>query len=125
MAQSKKGQPKYSFHWHGEGGGLYFFEAPIDMLSFISLYKHCWKSQSYAVACGVSDRVLWQMLKDGPHIQKVYLCLYNDEEGQKAAGRISKQLTEKGIANELLVPEQKDWNEERLHYRKGEAASKV
>ena len=118
-------EPEYSFHWHGGGGVLYFFEAPIDMLSFISLNKHCWKSQSYAAACGVSDRVLWQMLKDGPHIQKVYLCLDNDEAGQKAAGRISKQLTEKGIENELLVPEQKDWNEELLHYRKGEAASKV
>ena len=66
-----------------------------------------------------------QMLKDGPHIQKVYLCLDNDEAGQKAAGRISKQLTEKGIANELLVPDRKDWNEELLHYRKGEAVSKV
>ena len=118
-------EPEYSFHWHGGGGVLYLFEAPIDMLSFISLYKHCWKSQSYAAACGVSDRVLWQMLKDGSHIQKVYLCLDNDEAGQKAAGLISKQLTEKGIPNELLVPDRKDWNEELLHYRKGESQSKV
>ena len=29
------------------------------------------------------------------------------------------------IPNELLVPERKDWNEELLHYRKGEAVSKV
>ena len=95
------------------------------MLSFISLYKHCWKTQSYAAACGVSDKVLWKMLQDGPHIQKVYLCLDNDEAGRKAAGRITAKLTKKGIPNELLVPDRKDWNEELLHNRKEEAKSKV
>lgn len=118
-------EPEYSFHWHGGGDILYLFEAPIDMLSFISMYKHCWKSQSYAAACGVSDKVLWQMLKDGPHIKKVYLCLDNDEAGQTAAKQISKRLTEKGVLNEILVPNHKDWNEDLLCLRKEETQSKV
>lgn len=118
-------EPEYSFHWHGGGDILYLFEAPIDMLSFISMYKHCWKSQSYAAACGVSDKVLWQMLKDGPHIKKVYLCFDNDEAGQTAAKQISKMLTEKEILNEILVPNHKDWNEDLLCMRKEETQSKV
>ena len=112
-------EPEYSFHWLGGGDILYLFEAPIDMLSFISLYKHCWKNQSYAAACGVSDRVLWQIMKDRPHIKKVHLCFDNDEKGQQAAKRISRKLNEQGIWNEILTPAAKDWNEDLLIYRKG------
>jgi hypothetical protein len=112
-------EPEYSFHWHGGGDVLYLFEAPIDMLSFISMFKHCWKSQSYAASCGVSDKVLWQMLKDGPHIKKVYICFDNDEPGQQAAQRISRELTEKNIWHEIYPPENKDWNEDLLAWRKG------
>ena len=114
-------EPEYSFHWHGGGDVLYLFEAPIDMLSFISMFKHCWKSQSYAASCGVSDKVLWQMLKDGPHIKKVYICFDNDEPGQQAAQRISGEMTEKGIWHEIYPPENKDWNEDLLKWRKGQA----
>ena len=113
-------EPEYSFHWHGGGDVLYLFEAPIDMLSFISMFKHCWKSQSYAASCGVSDKVLWQMLKDGPHIKKVYLCFDSDEKGQQAAKRISRKLNEQGISNEILTPAAKDWNEDLLLSRKGQ-----
>ena len=112
-------EPEYSFHWHGGGDVLYLFEAPIDMLSFISMFKHCWKSQSYAASCGVSDKVLWQMLKDGPHIKKVYICFDNDEPGQQAAQRISREMTEKGIWHEIYPPEKKDWNEDLIQWRKG------
>lgn len=100
---------------------LYLFEAPIDMLSFISMHKQCWKSQSYAASCGVSDKVLWQMLKHGPHIKKVCICFDNDEPGRQAAQRISKSLTEKNICNEILIPKSKDWNEDLLLQRRGQA----
>lgn len=111
-------EPEYSFHWIGGGDTLFLFEAPIDLLSFISLHKQSWKSQSYAAACGVSDRVLWQTLKDRPYITKVCICLDNDEPGQRAAQRISKALTEKNICNKILVPTRKDWNEDLLFLRK-------
>lgn len=32
--------PEYSFHWVGTDNELYLFEAPIDMLSFISIQEH-------------------------------------------------------------------------------------
>ena len=105
--------PEYSFHWNGTSDRLYLFEAPIDMLSFISMNKHEWKQHSYAAGCCVSDRVMWQMLKDNPNIGYVYLCLDSDEPGQAAAHRISRKLSEKGIQSEILVPTRKDWNDDR------------
>ena len=104
--------PEYSFHWHGTSDRVYLFEAPIDMLSFISMNKENWQSHSYAAGCGVSDRVMWQMLKDNPNINTVFLCLDNDEAGHLANKRISERLTQKGIQTEILVPTRKDWNED-------------
>ena len=74
--------PEYSFHWNGKSDRLYLFEAPIDMLSYISMHKDGWQQHSYAAACGVSDRVLFQMLKDNPSIKTVCLCLDNDDGGR-------------------------------------------
>ena len=106
--------PRYSFHWTGMDNRLYLFEAPIDMLSFISLHKDNWRSHSYATCCGVSDQVLWQMLKDNPNIGYVNLCLDNDEPGQKANKRISDKLFTQRIPHEILIPTRKDWNENLL-----------
>jgi hypothetical protein len=106
--------PEYSFHWHGQSERLYLFEAPIDLLSFITMNKDGWQQHSYAACCGVADHVLWQMMKDNPNIEKVYLCLDNDEPGQQAAERIIGKLVEKGIPSEILTPTLKDWNEDLL-----------
>lgn len=39
--------PRYSFHYVGTDRSLYVFEAPIDMLSFITLYPENWQRHSY------------------------------------------------------------------------------
>ena len=107
-------QPEYSFHWSGQSDTLYLFEAPIDMLSFISMQKEGWRQHSYAASCSVSDRVLFQTLKDNPNIKQVVLCLDSDEPGQTAAKRIADKLFVQGTASEILVPVHKDWNEDLL-----------
>ena len=107
-------QPEYSFRWSGQSDTLYLFEAPIDMLSFISMQKEGWRQHSYAASCSVSDRVLFQMLKDNPNIRQVVLCLDSDEPGQTAAKRIADKLFVQGTASEILVPVHKDWNEDLL-----------
>ena len=107
-------QPEYSFHWSGQSDALYLFEAPIDMLSFISMQKEGWRQHSYAASCSVSDRVLFQTLKDNPNIRQVVLCLDSDEPGQTAAKRIADKLFVQGTASEILVPVHKDWNEDLL-----------
>lgn len=106
--------PEFSFHWSGQSDTLYLFEAPIDMLSFISMQKEGWRQHSYAASCSVSDRVLFQTLKDNPNIRQVVLCLDSDEPGQTAAKRIADKLFVQGNASEILVPVHKDWNEDLL-----------
>ena len=105
---------EFAFHRIGKSKYLYLFEAPIDLLSFICMHRENWKNHSYVASCSVSDRVLFQCLNDYTHIEKVYLCLDNDEPGQTAANRISAKLFALGIKSEILVPFHKDWNEDLL-----------
>ena len=111
-------QPEYSFHWVGTDNELYLFEAPIDLLSYITLHPEGWRAHSYAAACSVSDRVLFQMLRDYPNIRMVYICFDSDEPGQTAAQRISDKLFLRGIKSEILVPTHKDWNEDLVSIRR-------
>lgn len=108
------GAPEFSFHWHGRSDELYIFESPIDMISYISMNNEHWNIHSYAACCGVGDRVLFQMLEDNKSISKIYLCLDNDEAGQAANKRISDKLFMRGFQSEILVPVNKDWNEDLL-----------
>ncbi len=106
-------EPEYSFNWRGMSNRLYLFEAPIDMMSFISMHKDNWYEHNYAAACSVADRVLFQFLNDRPDINEVFLCLDNDEAGQSAERRISDKLfVTRGINTSILVPKHKDWNED-------------
>ena len=108
-------QPEYSFHFNGTSEKLFLFEAPIDMLSYISMHKKNWKEHSYAASCSVSDRVLFQCLNDNPNIKNVFLCFDNDEAGQTANKRIADKLNKLNIQNEILIPTHKDWNEDILN----------
>ena len=106
--------PEYSFHWNGTSDKIFLFEAPIDMLSYISLNPYQWQKNTYAASCSVADRVLFQCLKDNPQIKEVYLCLDNDEAGQSASKRISDKLFIQGYKTEILTPIHKDWNEDLI-----------
>ena len=106
--------PEYSFHYAGQGEKLYLFEAPIDMLSFIAMKGDGWQEHSYAACCGVSDKVLFQMLKDNPNIKKVFLCLDNDWAGRVAEYRIAEKLKENGVEFNIKIPKGKDWNDDLL-----------
>jgi hypothetical protein len=107
--------PEYSFHWYGKNEKLYIFEAPIDMLSYISMNKENWQTNSYAACCGVGSKVIDQMLKDNPNIKKVYLCLDNDAKGKQYNAIIADKLFEQGIPTKILVPKNKDWNEDCVY----------
>ena len=108
-------QPEFSFHWHGTSDKMFLFEAPIDMLSYISMHKENWQEHSYAASCSVSDRVLFQCLKYNPNIKNVFLCFDNDEAGQTANKRIADKLNSMNIKSEILIPIHKDWNEDILN----------
>ena len=103
--------PKHCFNYTGTDGSLYVFEAPIDLLSYISLYPVDWQSQSYVACCGTSIQPVLEQLRR-QDIDSVYLCLDNDAAGQKAARRMEAELSERGVYVEIVVPTLKDWNDD-------------
>lgn len=110
--------PFYSFHYVGRSNRLYLFETPIDMLSYISMNLENWEEHSYAASCSKSDCVLWQMLENNPRINTVCLCRNNNQSSQEANERTAIALKEIGSKCSTLVPIEKDWNKELLHYNK-------
>ena len=62
--------PRYSFHWTGTGSKLYVFEAPIDMLAFITLYPDGWQSNSYVALCGTAEHAMLWMLEQNQQLEK-------------------------------------------------------
>ena len=104
---------RYSFHYTGTSDRLYVFEAPVDLLSFLTLYQKGWKSHSYAALCGTSEHAMLWMLEQNPGIQNVLLCLDHDEAGIEANGRLAEILRGHGYSRvSILQPEHKDWNED-------------
>lgn len=110
--------PKYSFHWIGKGNTLYVFEAPVDMLSFITIYPKEWKHHSYVTLDGVSEHAMLQQLELNPHLKNIVLCLDHDEAGIEATGRLKDILTKQGYYDpaymdiSVLQSHFKDWNED-------------
>lgn len=105
--------PRYSFHYTGQSDTVYVFEAPIDMLSFISLYQKDWQRHSYVSLCGVAEHAMLQLLEKNPQVNKIGLCLDNDKAGLKARERLTGILSERGYGNVFsLFSQQKDWNED-------------
>ena len=104
---------EYSFHFDGSSEYLFVFEAPIDMLAYISMHKNGWENHSYVALCSTADRAALQMLMDNPNLKTVYLCLDNDNAGQLGCERISKAIHELGEYSVWRVPPQnKDWDED-------------
>ena len=98
-----KGSDKgFNFCYRGEGERLFVFEAPIDLLSFLCLFKKDWQKQSYLSLGGVGEKALLHFLSDRPNIQTVYLCLDSDEAGNDACSRLVKLIPEGYIVHRLM-----------------------
>lgn len=104
--------PEYSFHCIGKSNQLYVFEAPIDMLSYITLHPKDWVKHSYVALCGVSEYAMLKMIELNSHLNYVVLCLDHDEAGIEASEKYQDLLSEKGITCEIEQSIYKDWNED-------------
>ena len=104
---------EYSFAHFGESKKLFVFEAPIDMLSFITLHKNNWERHSYIAMNGVYESAVMKALETHKNLDSIYLCTDNDEGGIDAAYRLKDILKEKGYSDIFRVmPEHKDFNED-------------
>ena len=105
-------RPQYSFHHVGQDSILYVFEAPVDMLSFLTLYPEGWQEHSYVALCGTGGQAVRWMLEQSAYLRDVVLCLDHDEPGQTAAKRLQEELQGAGYHSSILLPVHKDWNDD-------------
>ena len=104
---------RYSFSHFGKSEKLFVFEAPIDMLSYLTLHPENWQQHSYIAMNGVYENAVLTALKNHSNINEIVLCVDNDEGGIEAVDRLRDILTENGYPNvKRLAPKFKDWNED-------------
>ena len=100
-------------------GALAAFEAPVDALSYATLYPG-WSGHRLSLG-GLSNAALLSFLECHPQISRVSLCLDADEAGQTAASKITAQLAGNGRFSHITVTTdppphgKKDYNEALLH----------
>ena len=103
---------EHCFHKDGTDKSLYVFEAPIDLLSHITLYPYGWQEHSYVACCGTSIQPVLERLRQNPKLDTVYLCLDNDDAGNDACDRMTDTLEDMGLEVQRLCPVRKDWNDD-------------
>lgn len=104
---------RYSFAHFGESKKLFVFEAPIDMMSYLTLHPENWQEHSYIAMNGVYENAVLTALKGHSNLSEIVICTDNDVGGIDAADRLSDILEESGYADiKRILPTNKDWNED-------------
>lgn len=105
--------PDYSFHYIGTGSKLYVFEAPIDLLSYLSIHKENWRENSYVALCSVAVQAVVNLLKNNPQLHTVVTCLDHDKAGIEGNYRVAETVRTLGenYTVKRKSPPYKDWNE--------------
>ena len=104
---------RYSFAHFGESEKLFVFEAPIDMMSYLTLNPENWQEHSYIAMNGVYENAVLTALKGHENLFEIAICTDNDVGGIDSADRLSDILKEKGYADiKRILPINKDWNED-------------
>ena len=105
---------KYSFAHFGTSNKLFVFEAPIDLLSFVSMHnKNNWTEHSYVAMNGVYESAVLQALKSHPDLNEIYICTDCDVGGIDAADRLRDILLDEGYSGIFRMKAlNKDWNED-------------
>ncbi len=97
-----KGSDKaFNFCYRGEGERLFVFEAPIDLLSFLCLFKR--NGRNKATLHWAAGEKPCSAFSDRPNIKTVYLCLDSDQAGNDACSRLAELMPE-GLTVHRLIP---------------------
>lgn len=109
----KNSDAKYSFNYMGGGDKLYVFEAPIDMLSFITMYKYTnWKTQNFVALCGLSEESMFKVLGEKENIKHTVFCVDNDPAGYEFCEKMTYIFNALNFSNSIVLAKNKDWNED-------------
>ena len=104
----------WSFYYQGSSNTVCVFEAPIDLMSYLSLLKvHGIEEFEHHLISlgGVTDKALQNFLKLNKNIDTIILCLDNDLAGRDACSRLNEKY---GGDYRILrhKPKGKDFNED-------------
>lgn len=108
--EARGSEKAYGFGHIGTDEKLFVFEAPIDLLSYITAVPEEWEKHSYISLGGLSEKAMKRMYTEYPHIHSIYLCLDNDEPGNKRCRQFVSLIPEE-LSVYRLEPVKKDWNE--------------
>lgn len=116
----KNSDKSYPFCLEGKNDTVCLFESPIDLMSYLTLIKK-YSIKNFENHCislgGVSDRALEYYLMQYSNIEKIMLCLDNDEAGHFSCNQISEKYKDSySILRHL--PKRKDFNEDLLEFVK-------
>lgn len=123
----KNSDKAFPFSYIGSSTTVCIFESPIDLMSYLTLlhYHGIDDFDHHMISLGgVAERALDYYLKLHPEINRIMLCLDNDEAGHFAC----QQFNEKYHENYKLLrhsPTGKDFNEDLLTIKSNLQQSQV
>lgn len=103
----------------GEIKKVTIFEAPIDLLSYLSLFKNSQKlNNNYLFAtCGMNKKMIKNNLKKLDNVSEIIVATDNDKGGEKYFNMIKNEFKDKyHISREKS--NSKDWNDDLLAVKK-------
>ena len=99
----------YPFFHEGKTDLLIVTEAPIDLMSYLTLHRN---TPNALALCGLYDGALQAYLADHPQIKRIELCLDADGPGREAARQFQDKYAALGYVVTVEEPRSgKDWNE--------------
>lgn len=108
---------KYGFTHKGGSDTLYVFEAPIDMMSYMSFIdNHNWdfKKDNFLALGTAYTGAIPKFIEENSNIKRVVLCQDRDVAGIKGMKKSLESLRSIGFTGEIAyhLPNNKDWNED-------------
>lgn len=119
-----KGSDKtYGFRINGtDPSRLYVYEAPIDLLSYITMAKQLsgndnWKKHNYLALSGTSDVALSAYLERNKNVKSIIFCLDNDEAGNSESAAYIDKYSKQGYVCLRKAPKAKDFNDDLKNHQ--------
>ena len=110
-----KGSDKaFNFCYRGEGERVFVFEAPVDLLSFLCLFKKDWQKQSYLSLAAWRKKPCSAFSLTVRTSRPFISALTATKPETDACSRLVKLMPE-GYTVHRLIPLFKDWNEVLQH----------
>ncbi|TRW22904.1 DUF3991 domain-containing protein [Criibacterium bergeronii] len=111
----------FSFKTSDTPNKLYFFEAPIDLMSFYEMNKNRLNDSVLISMQGLKHNCIKENIAHW-NIKDICLCVDNDEAGNNFINRIKEAYSD--INMKFEIPKSKDWNEDIKNFKEKDLINK-